>query len=91
MKQKTRDEISSEYKWDLTKIYETDEMFIKNAKGVQKVKPSRYYDKLYDIDEPEKMAAINKAKICKKPIAGYDKQRKVAYVEYANGEKMYAE
>lgn len=37
------------------------------------------------------MAAINKAKICKKPIAGYDKKRKVAYVEYANGEKMYAE
>ena len=37
------------------------------------------------------IAAINKAKICKKPIAGYDKKRKVAYVEYANGEKKYAE
>ena len=37
------------------------------------------------------MAAINKAKVCKKPIAGYDKERKVAYVEYANGEKKYAE
>ena len=36
-------------------------------------------------------AAINKAKICKKPIAGYDKKKKIAYVEYANGEKMYAE
>ena len=36
-------------------------------------------------------AAINKAKICKKPIAGYDKEKKRAYVEYANGERKYAE
>lgn len=35
-------------------------------------------------------AAINKAKICKKPIAGYDKESKTAYVEYANGERKYA-
>ncbi|MFR3339630.1 MAG: hypothetical protein ACLTTL_04120 [Lachnospira pectinoschiza] len=32
-------------------------------------------------------AAINKAKICKKPIAGYDKKKKRAYVEYANGKE----
>ena len=36
-------------------------------------------------------AAINKAKICKKPIAGYDKKKKAAYVEYANGDRKYAE
>lgn len=36
-------------------------------------------------------AAINKAKICKKPIAGYDKEKKAAYVEYANGERKYVE
>ena len=36
-------------------------------------------------------AAISKAKICKKPIAGYDKEKKLAYVEYANGERKYAE
>ena len=35
-------------------------------------------------------AAINKAKICKKPIAGYDKEKQLAYVEYANGERKYA-
>lgn len=35
-------------------------------------------------------AAISKAKICKKPIAGYDKEKKLAYVEYANGERKYA-
>lgn len=36
-------------------------------------------------------ATIKKAKICKKPIAGYDKEKKRAYVEYANGEREYAE
>lgn len=36
-------------------------------------------------------AAIYKAKICKKPVAGYDKEKKAAYVEYANGERKYAE
>lgn len=36
-------------------------------------------------------AAINKAKICKKPIACYDKEKKQAYVEFANGERKYVE
>lgn len=36
-------------------------------------------------------AAISKAKICKKPIAGYDKEKKAAYLEYANGERKYAD
>ena len=36
-------------------------------------------------------AAINKDKSCKKPIAGYDKEKKVAYIEYANGDRQYAE
>lgn len=36
-------------------------------------------------------AAINKAKICRKPIAGYDKEKKAAYIEYANGDRKYAE
>lgn len=34
-------------------------------------------------------AALNKAKICKKPIAGYDKEKKMAYIEYADGERRY--
>ena len=34
-------------------------------------------------------ATINEAKICKKPIAGYDNEKKQAYVEYANGERKY--
>ncbi len=36
-------------------------------------------------------AAIEKARICKKPIAKYDKVTKRAYLEYANGEKKYAD
>lgn len=36
-------------------------------------------------------AAINRAKICKKPIACYDKEKKAAYIEYANGDRKYAE
>ena len=46
---------------------------------------------LTESDTEAVKAAINKAKICKKPIAGYDKEKKQAYVEYANGERKYAE
>lgn len=34
-------------------------------------------------------SAIKKAKICRKPIAGYDIQTKQAYVKHANGVKTY--
>ena len=34
-------------------------------------------------------AAIDKAKLCKKPVAGYDAVSKRAYLEYANGERKY--
>ena len=34
-------------------------------------------------------AAINNAKISKISIAGYDKEKKQAYVEFANGERKY--
>lgn len=40
------------------KIYETDEIFVARKNGVEKAKPSRYYDKKFDIDEPEMMAEI---------------------------------
>ena len=34
-------------------------------------------------------AAINKAKICKKPIARYDVEKKAAYIEYPDGRIKY--
>lgn len=36
-------------------------------------------------------AAIDRAKVCKRPIARYDEETKRAYVEYPNGEKKYVE
>lgn len=35
--------------------------------------------------------AIKKARFCKKPVAGYDKEQKKAYLEYANGERKYVQ
>lgn len=41
------------------KIYDLDEIWITNNKGLaQKVKPSKYYDRLFDLDSPEAMKAI---------------------------------
>lgn len=34
-------------------------------------------------------SAIDKAKVCKKPVAKYDPVTKKAYVEYADGVKKY--
>ena len=34
-------------------------------------------------------SAINRAKTCKKPIARYDRVSRKAYIETANGEKIY--
>ena len=34
-------------------------------------------------------AAVEKARFCKNPVAGYDLDTKKAYVEYSNGEKKY--
>ena len=36
-------------------------------------------------------AAIEKAKFCKKPVALYDKVKKKAYIQYADGVKKYVE
>lgn len=36
-------------------------------------------------------AAINKAKVCQKPIAKYDARKKKAYVILPNGDKEYVE
>ena len=39
-------------------IYETDSIYIATRKGVQKARPSKYYDKLYDIDYHEELEKI---------------------------------
>ena len=40
-------------------IYECDEIIITGQKGIaQKIKPCKYYDRLFDLDSPEAMQAI---------------------------------
>lgn len=43
-------------------IYKADKLYLKSRKGVQEVKPARYYDKLYDIEYPEEMQRIKEAR-----------------------------
>lgn len=47
------------YEKNKDKIYELDEITLTNKKGLaQKVKPSKYYDRLYDIENPDLLALI---------------------------------
>jgi len=36
-------------------------------------------------------AVINKAKVCKTPIAKYDNEAKKPYLEYSDGKKVYGD
>lgn len=51
-------------------IYKNREIFISTDKGSRKLKPSRYYDKLYDLDYPDKSAKY-KSKLEKKIVDDY--------------------
>lgn len=42
------------------KIYECDEIWIKNKYGAIPMKPPKYYDRLYDIDNHEEMESLKK-------------------------------
>ncbi len=45
-----------------------------------------------EMDERAKSAvkaAINKAKVCKQPVARYDTEKRIPYLEYPNGEIVY--
>lgn len=46
------------YEANASEMYKDDSVLISSAKKVMELRPCRYYDKLYDIDEPELMAAI---------------------------------
>lgn len=50
-----------EENWE--KIYENDELFTKTKNGVTAVKPSRYYDKLFDVINHEKMQNIKRDRV----------------------------
>lgn len=46
------------YKDNKDWMYENDEMFVKTKNGVQTVKPCSYYDRCFDMENPEEMKAI---------------------------------
>lgn len=47
------------YDKERDKIYEYDEIIITNGKGIaKKVKPPKYYDRLYDVDNPEDLQRV---------------------------------
>lgn len=45
------------------KIYQNDEIFTKTKNGITSVKPSRYFDKLFDVIDHEKMEQIKKNRV----------------------------
>ncbi len=69
---------------------------LSNDRTVKIIMPNKPTDGISESDaEMDKRAreavksAINKAVICKKPIAKYDKVNKRAYIETADGERKY--
>ena len=73
-------------------------IYTKNGKKIQVVSSDEKDKFLSDSDKEMDYratqavkAALHRAKICKKPIAGYDADTKRAYIEYPNGERKYVE
>jgi hypothetical protein len=71
---------------------------LKNGRNINVVSTFEQQSAISDNDaEMDKRAvqavksAVNKAKICKKPVAKYDKVAKKAYIQYADGVKKYVE
>lgn len=67
------------------KIYEFDEVFIVNGKGTAlKCNPPKYYDRLFDIDNPDEMAII---KDKRKDVAERSMQKQLSVTDV--GEQQY--
>jgi hypothetical protein len=71
---------------------------LKNGRNIKVVaeneRQSAISDSDAEMDERAVQAiksAINKAIICKKPVAKYDAVAKKAYIQYADGVKQYVE
>jgi hypothetical protein len=71
---------------------------LKNGRNIKVVaeyeRQSAISDSDSEMDERAVQAvksAINKAIICKKPVAKYDAVAKKAYIQYADGVKQYVE
>lgn len=67
-------------------IYRTDEIFLQMASGGKSVKPCRYYDKMYDLENPELMQLIHERRQRKAEAAAALKQRQTNLSEYEQAE-----
>lgn len=50
--------IAAQYYYDHPEMYDYDEIYLSLPSGGRKIRPCRYYDKLYDLDNPVKMQLI---------------------------------
>jgi len=67
-------------------------MAVKVIDNTEKQETLSQEDKDMDIRAKEAVkAALEKAKVCKKPIARYDIETKRAYIEDAEGNRRYVE
>ena len=73
-------------------------IYTKNGKKIQVVASDEQQFVLTDSDKEMDYrateavkAALHRAKVCRKPIAGYDEDTKRAYIEYPDGERKYVE
>ena len=76
----------------MSKVININGMAIKVIDNTEKQDNLSQEDKDMDIRAKEAVkAAIEKAKVCKKPIARYDIETKRAYIEDAEGNRRYVE
>ena len=78
------------YQWyeDHPDIYEYDLITLKTPKGGKLIKPPRYFDKLYDIEDPVDMAKIKKYR---ESFAKQDVLEKLKHTSYNYLEMLQVE
>ncbi len=76
----------------MSKVININGMDVKVIDNAEKQDNLSQEDKDMDIRAKEAVkAALEKAKVCKKPIARYDIETKRAYIEDAEGNRRYVE
>jgi hypothetical protein len=76
----------------MSKVININGMAVKVIDNTEKQETLSQEDKDMDIRVKEAVkAALEKAKVCKKPIARYDIETKRAYIEDAEGNRRYVE
>ena len=76
----------------MSKVININGMAVKVIDNTEKQETLSQEDKDMDIRAKEAVkAALEKAKVCKKPIARYDIETKRAYIEDVEGNRRYVE